>query len=85
MCLGQKFCHFVLHLYGMDLGVDYGLFSDDVDVVEAKSLCFGIRHASEASLPRWWWTQIRCRLFSLLVANVIHVLSFFGLFQKLKR
>ena len=53
MCLGQKFCHFVLYLYDMDLGVDYGLFSDDVDVVEAKSLCFGIRHASEASLPRW--------------------------------
>ena len=43
----------MLHLYDMDLEVDNGVFSDDVDVVEAKSLWFGIRHASEASLPRW--------------------------------
>ncbi|ESR54685.1 hypothetical protein CICLE_v10023978mg, partial [Citrus x clementina] len=53
----------------MDLGVDYGLFSDDVDVVEAKSLCFGIRHASEASLPRWWWTQIRCSFYNWITST----------------
>lgn len=59
------------------------IFSDDVDIVEAEAFRFGVRLASEIRI-RWWWSQIRCRLLSLSIANVIHVLSYFGLFQRYK-
>lgn len=66
------------------VGAYQGVFSDNVDIAEAEAFRFGVQLASEISCLRWWWSRIRCGLLSLSTANVIYVLSYFGLFHRYK-